>query len=93
MHNRGVFRSEQNSCMNNDIPYYSTISREYMVRRILKIAGEEFSFDRFVEKDVTDAGAADTRTLYGGLVPYAPMGLKHAMPVMMGMDAHTHNHN
>ena len=24
MHNRGVFRSEQNSCMNNDIPYYSS---------------------------------------------------------------------
>lgn len=26
MHNRGVFRSEPNSCMNNDIPYYSTIT-------------------------------------------------------------------
>ncbi|MDE6704144.1 MAG: leucine-rich repeat protein, partial [Muribaculaceae bacterium] len=25
MHSRGVFRSEQNSCMNNNIPYYSTI--------------------------------------------------------------------
>ncbi|MBQ6256583.1 MAG: hypothetical protein IJJ60_08365, partial [Clostridia bacterium] len=44
MHNRGVFRSEQNSCMNNDIPYYSTISREYMVRRIMKIAGEDGQF-------------------------------------------------
>ena len=34
MHNRGVFRSEPNSCMNNDIPYYSTISRESIVKRI-----------------------------------------------------------
>ena len=36
MHSRGVFRSEQNSCMNNDIPYYSTISRESIVKRIKK---------------------------------------------------------
>ena len=95
MHNRGVFRSEQNSCMNNDIPYYSTISREYMVRRIMKIAGEEFSFEKFVERDVTDAGTADTRASWERLTPYAPMGLKHAMPVMMGTgtETHIHNHN
>lgn len=34
MHSRGVFRSEQNSCMNNSIPYYNTISRESIVKRI-----------------------------------------------------------
>lgn len=56
MHNRGVFRSEQNSCMNNDIPYYSTISRESIVRRIKRYAGEEFSFEDFVAKDKRDAG-------------------------------------
>lgn len=51
MHNRGVFRSEQNSCMNNDIPYYSTISRESIVKRIKSYAGENYSFDDFVAKD------------------------------------------
>lgn len=56
MHNRGVFRSEQNSCMNNDIPYYSTISRESIVRRIKRYAGEEFSFEEFVKYDKRDAG-------------------------------------
>ena len=58
MHNRGVFRSEQNSCMNNDIPYYSTISRESIVRRIKRYAGEEFSFEDFVANDSREAGAA-----------------------------------
>lgn len=51
MHNRGVFRSEQNSCMNNDIPYYSTISRESIVKRIKRYAGEEYSFEDFVAND------------------------------------------
>ena len=57
MHNRGVFRSEQNSCMNNDIPYYSTISRESIVKRIKKYAGETYSFEEFVANDKRDAGA------------------------------------
>ena len=56
MHSRGVFRSEQNSCMNNEIPYYSTISRESIVRRIKRYAGETFSFEEFVANDKRDAG-------------------------------------
>ena len=55
-HNRGVFRSEQNSCMNNDIPYYSTISRESIVKRIKRYAGETYSFEEFVANDKRDAG-------------------------------------
>lgn len=62
MHNRGVFRSEQNSCMNNDIPYYSTISRESIVKRIKRYAGETYSFEEFVANDKRDAGAT-TRSL------------------------------
>lgn len=51
MHTRGVFRSEQNSCMNNDIPYYSTISRQSIVKRIKEYAGETFDFEEFVALD------------------------------------------
>ncbi len=58
MHTRGVFRSEQNSCMNNDIPYYSTISREAIVKRIKAYAGEEYSFEEFVANDKRDAGVS-----------------------------------
>ena len=58
MHNRGVFRSEQNSCMNNDIPYYSTISRESIVRRIKAYAGEEYSFDDFKANDKVEASVS-----------------------------------
>lgn len=56
MHSRGVFRSEQNSCMNNNIPYYSTISRESIVKRIKYYAGETYSFEDFVANDKREAG-------------------------------------
>ncbi len=49
---RGVFRSESNSCMNNYVPYYSSISRESIVRRIMEYAGEPFSYEAFKEKDL-----------------------------------------
>jgi hypothetical protein len=61
MHSRGVFRSEQNSCMNNDIPYYSTISRESIVKRIKAYAGEEYSYEEFVANDSREAGIAASR--------------------------------
>ena len=50
-HARGVYRSEKNSCMNNYIPYYSSISRESIVRRIFRYAGESFSYEVFKSKD------------------------------------------
>lgn len=67
MHSRGVFRSEQTSCMNNNIPYYSTICRESIVKRIKRYAGEAYSFEEFVKNDKGDAGAI-TRALDA---PYA----------------------
>lgn len=63
MHSRGVFRSEQNSCMNNSIPYYNTISRESIVKRIKRYAGETFSFEDFVRNDQTGSGVSRSRAL------------------------------
>lgn len=64
-HTRGIFRSEATSCMNNNIPYYSAISRQEMVERIKRYAGEEFSLAEFYSKDVRDASNNDfvTRSL------------------------------
>ena len=80
MHNRGVFRSEPNSCMNNDIPYYSTISRESIVKRIKAYAGETYSFEDFVKNDKRDAGIVESRAFGGngdqrtaGTYQHAPM--------------------
>ena len=60
-HTRGVFRSEPTSCMHNNIPYYNAISREAMVKRIKKYAGEEYSFEDFKAKDVESHPQVTTR--------------------------------
>ena len=61
MHSRGVYRSEATSCMNNNIPYYSAISRQAMVERIMAIAGEEFTLEKFYAND-SDAFGTQTKT-------------------------------
>lgn len=69
MHTRGVFRSEATSCMNNNIPYYNAISREAMVKRIMKYAGEEYSFEAFKAKDyesLPSSARPETRAEWNG---------------------------
>lgn len=55
-HSDGVYRSEYNSCMNNNVPYYSTISRQEIVERIIKYSGGTFNFETFVSKDSREMG-------------------------------------
>ena len=42
--------------MNNNVPYYSTISRQEMVERIMKYSGGTFDFETFVSKDSREMG-------------------------------------
>ncbi len=53
----GVYRSEDISCMGTHKPYFSAISRESIVKRIMKYAGKEFDLQDFYDKDVRDAGS------------------------------------
>ena len=85
MHTRGVYRSEQNSCMNNEIPYYSTISRYEIVKRIMEYAGEDFSLEKFVENDVIEAvSTASTKGGYEVGSDSRTATLNSHEPVFMG---------
>lgn len=55
-HGQGIYRPEVNSCMNNNVPYYNTYSRQKMVERIKAIAGEQFDFEEFVSNDSREWG-------------------------------------
>ena len=50
----GVWRPEVTSLMINNITYMNAPSRELIVRRIKKLAGEVFSFNEFKQKDVRE---------------------------------------
>lgn len=87
MHSRGIYRSEATSCMNNNIPYFSAISRQAIVERIKDYAGEEFTLADFYAKDddsfgtITKAGMYVDRTF--GVDPDFHKDACHG-PVYMG---------
>lgn len=62
---RGVFRSESNSCMNYGIPYYNTISRLEIMKRIFNCAGEQFTMEYFYANDTNKWGDTDGTTRAG----------------------------
>lgn len=82
-HTRGVYRSEPTSCMNNNIPYYSAISRQAMVERIMEYAGEQFDLETFIDKDVTTAGPTTKGFGFDLAIHAYDNGKQHA-PVYMG---------
>lgn len=53
----GVWRPEVTSLMINNITYINAPSRELIVRRIKRLAGEVFSFNEFKQKDVRETHA------------------------------------
>ena len=52
-YNNGVWRSERVSLMSTLLTdlYFNAISRELLVKRILELSGEGYSFDKFLQKD------------------------------------------
>ncbi len=90
MHSRGIYRSEATSCMNNNIPYYSAISRQAIVERIMEIAGEEFTLEKFYAKDddsfgtITKAGYRCPIDRTFGVDPLWNRGSEHGSVVYMG---------
>ena len=86
-YSRGVFRSEPVSCMNNNIPYFSAISRQAIVERILEYSGEGFTLDKFYAKDKSTVGVSSIQQssvhCKYDIVGWCPYGHEHG-PVYMG---------
>ena len=84
-HTRGIFRSEANSCMNNNIPYYSAISRQAIVERIMDYAGVPFNLETFYENDAV----ALTKASFTPEPIWVPSSstqtnFKHHHPIILG---------
>ncbi len=84
-HTRGIYRSEPTSCMNNNIPYFSAISRQTIVEKIMKLANKKFSLDDFYAKDVLDASNNTRALAVDENAPAVMNGASKQMPpVFMG---------
>ncbi|MFR2509537.1 M64 family metallopeptidase [Odoribacter laneus] len=80
----GVWRSEYESVMRSsrDYLYFNAISRELLVKRILELSGEGYSFEKFLQTD------SDEGRPYKGTSVQHPFGVKrdgwvHHPPVML----------
>lgn len=83
-HSRGVYRSEYNSCMNNNVPYFSTWSRQLIVQRIMKLAGEQFDMNSFYAKDSRAVGRDFTSTSRSGASKTPEVPVRHGnAPIMI----------
>ncbi len=71
MYGFGIWRPEEESCMDRNIAYYNAPSRWSIVKRIMQLAGEPFTFDDFVR---TDHVQAPPETKSGLLKPVPPLG-------------------
>ena len=80
-HTEGVYRSEQNSCMNNNVPYYNTISRQEMVELIMKYSGGTFDFESFVRQDSREMG--DKFLTRSGSASGTPQAIEGNAPVIV----------
>ena len=58
---KGIWRSENISCMHDNRLYYDTQSRYLIVSRIMTIAGEQFDIEKFIAKDVQKKAPEGTK--------------------------------
>ena len=66
----GVWRSEQNSCMNNNIPYFNVQSRWVIYKRIMELSGLPYSVEDFIYNDRTERPVeVSTRSIGGEFIP------------------------
>lgn len=76
---KGVWRSESQSIMlESSYLYFNAFCREQIVKRILEISGEGYTFEKFLEKDREDSPnrSSEAYTTYGLTPQY-----KHVPPV------------
>lgn len=76
-----VWRSEERSIMRDSATefYFNTICRELLYRRIMELAGEEYSFDKFLQID-SDEGRPTGTALS---VPSVETRYRHIPPVIL----------
>jgi len=78
----GAYRPSENSMMNMNFEYFNAPSRWAIYQRIMKLSGEDYSFEKFLEYDAVNRGAAAAAAARPPLkAPAAPQrNAKHTAP-------------
>ncbi|WP_298651025.1 M64 family metallopeptidase [uncultured Proteiniphilum sp.] len=62
LYGKGVWRPEENSCMNDNTPYFNAPSREAIVRRVMAINNKTFDYDTYYSRDRIDPAIQPMRS-------------------------------
>ena len=76
VYGKGIWRPEYNSCMANNVQYYNAPTRWAIVRRIMQLAGFNYSFSQFLQDDRVPAYPTTTRSDSKHFMPLAPPIIK-----------------
>jgi len=73
LYTKGVWRSEYNSCMNDNVPYFNAPSRWAQVKRIKELAGFNYTLDQFLRDDIVPEYPEKMQTKSAGheFVPFS----------------------
>jgi len=78
---KGVWRPEQNSCMDDNVSYFNAPSRWAQVMRIKKLAGFDYTFEQFLKEDIVPEYPSGTSTKsMEKFVPLAPPVVMENLP-------------
>ena len=66
---KGIWRPEYNSCMNDNVLYFNAPSRWAQVRRIMRLAGRNYSFTQFLSDDIIPEYPTETRNFVEKALP------------------------
>jgi len=81
-YSKGIWRPEQNSCMNDNVAYFNAPSRWAQVNRIKKLAGFSYTFEQFLQDDVVPEYPKTTGTKnMEEFTPLAPPVVMENLPV------------
>ena len=60
---KGAYRPSEHSMMNDNYEYYNAPSRWAIYQRIMKLSGEQYSFEKFLEYDAVNRGKKQSSAL------------------------------
>lgn len=74
----GIYRPEEENCMRGAmISYYDVASREMIIKRLMKIVGEEYTLQKFLANDK--------------IIPASEIGLKSSKSYSIKINTYPHN--
>ena len=70
----GVWRSEANSCMNDNVPYFNVQSRWAIVNRIMELSGLPYTVEDFIRDDPGSVRLQQESRGHFSSTPFRPLG-------------------